>query len=214
MHATWMMTAAAVLLAAGPALGQVDENDNREGFYLGAGLGDFSSSAPLILDIAPDMTLGDVFACYDNAALRIQTHKHFDLSGLIDWLGQSGKWSGISIDSNDRDTLCEVTDFAGRMIDIPIEGRQPVGPLVICLVKTGGPPSVQLIYDKSMLSPRSVELFGEGLLDLLSSILKGSEQRITDLHVSPELRQRLAVGRAARHSDDVVGPSTFVRRPA
>ena len=44
MHATWMMTAAAVLLAAGPALGQVDENDNREGFYLGAGLGDFSSS--------------------------------------------------------------------------------------------------------------------------------------------------------------------------
>jgi hypothetical protein len=51
-----------------------------------------------------------------------------------------------------------------------------------------------LIYDKSLLSPRSVELFGEGLLDLLARILKGSDQRIADLHVSPELRQRLAVG--------------------
>ena len=51
MQGTWMMTAAAaLLLAAGPALGQVDENDNREGFYLGAGLGDFSSSADNLQD--------------------------------------------------------------------------------------------------------------------------------------------------------------------
>jgi hypothetical protein len=40
-----MLTIAALSLAAGPALGQVDENDNRQGFYLGAGLGDFSASA-------------------------------------------------------------------------------------------------------------------------------------------------------------------------
>ena len=45
MHVKWMMTVAALSLAAGPALGQVDENDNRQGFYLGAGLGDFSASA-------------------------------------------------------------------------------------------------------------------------------------------------------------------------
>jgi len=51
MQGTWMMTAAAaLLLAAGPALGQVDENDNREGFYLGLGLGDFSSSADNVQD--------------------------------------------------------------------------------------------------------------------------------------------------------------------
>ena len=36
---------AGLLLAAGPALAQVDSNDNREGFYIGAGLGDFSASA-------------------------------------------------------------------------------------------------------------------------------------------------------------------------
>jgi hypothetical protein len=44
MQATWKITVAALSLAAGPALGQVDENDNRQGFYLGAGLGDFSAS--------------------------------------------------------------------------------------------------------------------------------------------------------------------------
>jgi hypothetical protein len=35
---------AALLLAAGPAVAQVDANDNRKGFYIGAGLGDFSAS--------------------------------------------------------------------------------------------------------------------------------------------------------------------------
>src|SRR5688572_2367856 len=45
MHVKWILTIAALSLAAGPALGQVDENDNRQGFYLGAGLGDFSASA-------------------------------------------------------------------------------------------------------------------------------------------------------------------------
>jgi opacity protein-like surface antigen len=35
---------AALFLAAAPALAQVDTNDNRRGFYIGAGLGDFSAS--------------------------------------------------------------------------------------------------------------------------------------------------------------------------
>jgi opacity protein-like surface antigen len=35
---------AALLLAVGPALAQVDSNDNRQGFYIGVGLGDFSAS--------------------------------------------------------------------------------------------------------------------------------------------------------------------------
>ena len=33
MHIKWMMTVAALSLAAGPALGQVDENDNGQGSY-------------------------------------------------------------------------------------------------------------------------------------------------------------------------------------
>src|SRR5688572_32806795 len=37
-------------VGTGPALGQVDENDNREGFYLGLGLGDFSSSVDSLED--------------------------------------------------------------------------------------------------------------------------------------------------------------------
>jgi hypothetical protein len=39
-----MTAVVALSLGAGPALGQMDSNDNREGFYLGVGLGDFSSS--------------------------------------------------------------------------------------------------------------------------------------------------------------------------
>lgn len=44
MQGISMAAIVALALAAGPALGQVDSNDNREGFYLGVGLGDFSSS--------------------------------------------------------------------------------------------------------------------------------------------------------------------------
>jgi len=51
MQGTWMATAVAALsLAAGPALGQVDGNDNTEGFYLGVGLGDFTSSVDSLED--------------------------------------------------------------------------------------------------------------------------------------------------------------------
>lgn len=69
MHVKWMMTVAALSLAAGPALGQVDENDNRQGFYLGAGLGEFSASVdgpPAIddIDLDSDGTPTKLFAGY------------------------------------------------------------------------------------------------------------------------------------------------------
>jgi len=66
MQGTWMTAAAVLSLAAGPALGQIDDNDNREGFYLGVGLGDFSSSADSLedfdeLDFDSDDTAMKVF---------------------------------------------------------------------------------------------------------------------------------------------------------
>ena len=67
MHIKWMMTVAALSLAAGPALGQVDENDNGQGFYLGAGLGEFSASVdgpPAVgeIDLDSDDTSTKLFA--------------------------------------------------------------------------------------------------------------------------------------------------------
>ena len=44
MQTMCITAVAALLLAAGPAVAQVDTNDNRKGFYIGAGLGDFSAS--------------------------------------------------------------------------------------------------------------------------------------------------------------------------
>lgn len=44
MKAIGMTVVAVLSLAEGQAFAQVDENDNRAGFYLGLGLGDFSSS--------------------------------------------------------------------------------------------------------------------------------------------------------------------------
>src|SRR5689334_17289978 len=70
MHVKWIMTTAAALsFAAGPALAQVDENDNRQGFYLGAGLGDFSASANSPqglddIDLSSDDTATKLFAGY------------------------------------------------------------------------------------------------------------------------------------------------------
>jgi OOP family OmpA-OmpF porin len=66
MQGKWMTAAAVLTLTAGPALGQIDDNDNREGFYLGVGLGDFSSSADSLedfdeLDFDSDDTAMKVF---------------------------------------------------------------------------------------------------------------------------------------------------------
>ncbi|WP_458789239.1 SDR family NAD(P)-dependent oxidoreductase [Adonisia turfae] len=153
--------------------------------------GDFSSSAPLTLDIQSTMTLRDVFACYSQASLELQMHKRFDFMDVIGQLGSSGKWSGISIDSNDRDALCQVTDFAERMIDMPLEERDPVGPLVVCLVKTAGQLTLQLLYDKSLLSSCTIELFGQAVKELLVKMTNEPELRILDFQPPPELMQRL-----------------------
>jgi len=49
MRSTWIVTAA--LLMASPAFGQGLDDDNTNGFYLGAGLGDFSTGVDEIEDV-------------------------------------------------------------------------------------------------------------------------------------------------------------------
>jgi polyketide synthase PksL len=153
--------------------------------------GDFSSSAPLILDIRSTMTFREALECYRGASLELQTHKRFDLVEIIRELGGAGRWSGVSIDSNDRDALCQVTDFAGRLIDIPLEDGEPVAPLVVCLVKTGGRLTLQLLHDTSLLSSRSIQLFSQALKELLALMTSESDLRIVDFQPPPELLQRL-----------------------
>ncbi len=50
MYKTWTAAGAALLLAAGPALAQDDDN-NTDGFYIGAGLGEFSTEIDEISDV-------------------------------------------------------------------------------------------------------------------------------------------------------------------
>ena len=155
-------------------------------------LGDFSSSAPLLLSIEPGMKIRQLFEAYQEALLAIQTHKRFDFVELIGRMAGTETWSGISIDSNNRDSLCEVTDFASRLIDIPIEGREPVAPLVVCLVQTGGRLDLQLIYDRSRLSTRTMQLFAQAVNDLLPAMIADPDQPAGSLPVPQELLLRLA----------------------
>ncbi|MBL8214817.1 MAG: SDR family NAD(P)-dependent oxidoreductase, partial [Bryobacterales bacterium] len=155
-------------------------------------LGDFSSSAPLLLSIEPGMKIRQLFEAYQEALLAIQTHKRFDFVELIGRMAGTETWSGISIDSNNRDSLCEVTDFASRLIDIPIEGREPVAPLVVCLVQTGGRLDLQLIYDRSRLSTRTMQLFAQAVNNLLPAMIADPDQPAGSLPVPQELLLRLA----------------------
>jgi polyketide synthase PksL len=139
------------------------------------------------------MTLREVLECYEGASLELQTHKRFDLTEIVGQLAVLEKWSGLSIDSNDRDALCRVTDFANRLIDMPLEDREPVAPLVVCLVKTGGLLTLQLLHDKSLLSCRTIELFGQAMKELLVRMTNQSNLRIVDFEPTPELLQRINI---------------------
>ena len=99
MQGTWMTAAAFLSLAAGPALGQVDENDNREGFYLGVGLGDFSSSVDSLedfdeLDLDSDDTAMKAFGGW-----RLNRFLAFQLD-YIDFGDSSTNANALNIRSN------------------------------------------------------------------------------------------------------------------
>ena len=114
MHAIWMTSAAALVLAAGPALGQVDENDNRQGFYIGAGLGEFSSS----VDGPP--ALGEIDLDSDDTAMKLfggwRLNRFFAVQlDYIDFGNSSGAAGLLDIGS-------DVSGFAPNLI-----GTLPIG---------------------------------------------------------------------------------------
>ncbi len=157
-------------------------------------LGDFSSSVPMILELDDGFTWREIFQSYEAAMIEIQRHRHFDFSVLLKGGGEGGTpglAGGVSLDSNDRDAFGEVTDFADRLIGLTMEGREPVVPLLVCVVKTHGRMTVPLIYDRKGVSRRSIELFAENMLALLSQMIRDASTPIRDLEIFPELAQRL-----------------------
>jgi polyketide synthase PksL len=153
-------------------------------------LGDFSSSLPMVLEIGEHFTLRDVLKSYETAALELQEHKHFDFSLLLEQ-------GNVALDSNDRDAFGEVTSFAERLIDMTMEDRQPVIPLLVCVVKTHGRMTLPVIYARSRFSQRSIELFSENLLTVLDQVLSAVNTPVKELEISPELLTRLVCPVAA-----------------
>ena len=114
MRVIWMTTVAALSLAAGPALGQVDENDNRQGFYIGAGLGEFSSS----IDGPP--AIGEIDLDSDDTATKLfggwRLNRFFAVQlDYIDF-GRSSGASGL------LDVSSDTSGFAPNVI-----GTLPIG---------------------------------------------------------------------------------------
>ncbi len=157
-------------------------------------LGDFSSSVPLLLPIEPAFAWRDVLDAYARATLELQRHRHFDFSRLLR-PGPEGEAPGmlgdVALDSNDRDAFGEVTAFAERLIDLRMEDRRPVAPLLVCLVKTHGRMTIPFMYDRSRFSRRSIGLFAENVLLLLDEMLRDGGAPIQAATVLPELARRL-----------------------
>ena len=156
--------------------------------------GDFSSSVPMILSIDGKSTWSDVLGAYEDAALDIQRRGHFDFSSILK-IGDQGSGSGlfadVAVDSNDRDTFGEVTPFAQRLIDLTMEGRPPVAPLLVCVVRTHGKLTVPILYDQSCFSLRSIELISESLISLLGQLQTDKGQTVQNASVKDELNTRL-----------------------
>jgi polyketide synthase PksL len=162
-------------------------------------MGDFSSSLPMLVEIGGQSTLRDVLQGYETAALELQNHKHFDFALL---LGEHI----VALDSNDRDTFGEVTDFAERLIDMSMEDRQPVAPLLVCVVKTHGKLTLPVIYDRSRFSCRTVELFVESLVSVLDRMLEDTGTPVSELQISKELANRLGgFARSVFQDDEQAG---------
>jgi acyl transferase domain-containing protein/D-arabinose 1-dehydrogenase-like Zn-dependent alcohol dehydrogenase/acyl carrier protein/NAD(P)-dependent dehydrogenase (short-subunit alcohol dehydrogenase family)/SAM-dependent methyltransferase len=160
-------------------------------------LGDFSSSVPLLIPVEAAWSWRDVLDSYARATLELQRHRHFDFSRLLQ-PGADGEAPGmlgdVALDSNDRDAFGEVTAFAERLIDLRMEDRRPVAPLLVCLVKTHGRMTIPFMYDRSRFSRRSVSLFAENVLLLLDEMLRDTGTPIDAATILPELARRLGSG--------------------
>lgn len=160
-------------------------------------MGDFSSALPMMLDLDAASRVRDLFQAYDQAMTDIQRHKRCDVPELRRRLNSqqdAGAWGTVALDSNDRDSLLDVSGFAGRVIPLKPEDRVPVGQLLILVVKTDERLSLSYLYDTSRLSRKSMKLILAGMDSLLKQMIKKPNRRVRRLSIPEELKKRLVVG--------------------
>ena len=97
----------------------------------------------------------------------------------------------VAIDSNDRDSLVDVSGFVERIIPTKPEGREPAGPLLILVEKTDQQMSLSYLYDRSRFSARSIELIVEAMDSLLMDMIENPARLIRNLALPMGLRKRL-----------------------
>ena len=163
-------------------------------------MGDFVSSLPLMLKLKPQCSIRDVFNCYEKALLEIQRYKRCNTLELSKWLTPEGgdfydmrRFGNILVDSNDRDTLIDVTDFANKTVSTVMEDRDLLVPLMILLLKTNHKFTMFFIYDVRFFSRRTIQLFAENTISLLNVMIKNPELLIREVDILSELRNRLDV---------------------
>ncbi|OKP52620.1 polyketide synthase [Serratia marcescens] len=161
--------------------------------------GDFSSSVPLVLPLQPHFSLRQVWRIYEDALLQVQKYKHFDFVALHQQLAPADSAAHASpllgclaVDSNDRDSLVEVTSFAQKLLPMALEEREPAAPLLMGLLKTNGVLSLPFVYDRSYFSPDLIQAFAEHVGVLLTLMAEQPELKVEDIPVPDLLIDRLS----------------------
>ncbi len=93
-------------------------------------------------------------------------------------------------DSNDRDTLVEVTEFADQVVPLNPVGRTPIGHLLILMMKTNRKMNLFFMFDQSRFSESTIRLMAQDLHAILSQIIDDSGKKIVEIELTPELRDR------------------------
>ncbi|AJQ95102.1 SDR family NAD(P)-dependent oxidoreductase [Gynuella sunshinyii] len=154
-------------------------------------MGDFASSLPLGVRVTADDCLSDVCASYQQAMQQLQQHRHVDFHALNEHVHGQMLSSGISIDSNDTDTFGGVTEFARRILPTEKLAREPVAPLLICILKSLGELSIPVIYDQSRFSEVTVQLLSNSVVSVLEQMVANPDTRVTAVQLPPALFERL-----------------------
>jgi hypothetical protein len=125
MTKTFTVAGMLLALAAGPVLAQQDDDragDNRQGFYLGGGIGDFSSSVDEINNLDDVDDVGIDFSDSDNAMKLFggwHFNRFFAVQGDFVDFGESSGFVSPSVSGTS-----DVQGFAPSIV-----GTLPVGPI-------------------------------------------------------------------------------------
>ncbi|MCS1417593.1 MAG: Polyketide synthase PksL [Verrucomicrobia subdivision 3 bacterium] len=160
-------------------------------------MGDYSSSLPICLQIEKSASLRSVLAQYARLLSDLQRCKRSHLLELRRLCGGRGPevmaadfFGRIAVDSNDRDTLLPVTDFAQRMIPLSAEKREPVNDLVLFLVKTNQQLSATFMHDPRRLSEESARLLAAAVSSTVKQLLDNADLSVREVALPEGLGAR------------------------